>query len=67
MWHLYIDETARFTGSYGVHAWILAGRVAERMLVMDWLPGPEVSVDLLCWRGRPLAHAAKPSVSAGQT
>lgn len=34
------------------------------MLVMDWLPGPEVSVDLLCWRGRPLIHAARTKIDA---
>jgi hypothetical protein len=31
----------------------------QRLLVMDWLPGPEVSIDLLCWRGIPLVHAAR--------
>ncbi len=31
----------------------------ERLIVMDYLPGPEVSVDLLCWRGMSLIHAAR--------
>jgi hypothetical protein len=31
----------------------------QRILVMDYLPGPEVSLDILCWRGIPLAHAAR--------
>lgn len=31
----------------------------QRLLVMDYLPGPEVSIDLLCWRGTPLVHAAR--------
>lgn len=34
-------------------------REPQRLLVMDWLPGPEVSVDLLCWRGVGLIHAAR--------
>jgi hypothetical protein len=34
-------------------------RPPTRMIVMDYLPGPEVSVDLLCWRGQPLIHAAR--------
>lgn len=37
-------------------------RGPQRLLVMDWLPGPEVSFDLLCWRGRPLIHAARTKV-----
>lgn len=51
-------------------AWIAAAVSAggdmerRRMLVMDWLPGPEVSVDLLCWRGRPLIHAARTKIDA---
>lgn len=50
--------------------WINAMRLAEknmpqrRMLVMDWLPGPEVSVDLLCWKGVPLIHAARTKIDA---
>lgn len=35
-----------------------------RLLVMDWLPGPEVSVDMLCWNGRPLIHAARTKLDA---
>lgn len=31
----------------------------QRMMLMDYLPGPEVSVDLLTWRGEPLIHAAR--------
>ena len=31
----------------------------QRMVLMDYLPGPEVSVDLLTWRGTPLIHAAR--------
>lgn len=31
----------------------------QRMVLMDWLPGPEVSIDLLTWRGNPLIHAAR--------
>jgi len=34
----------------------------QRLLVMDYFPGPEVSVDLLCWRGIPLAHAARTKI-----
>lgn len=50
--------------------WIGAMRMAEReaeprrMLVMDWLPGPEVSVDMLCWYGQPLIHAARTKIDA---
>ena len=36
VWHLYLDETARFIGSCGVHAWILAGRVSERLRQLLW-------------------------------
>lgn len=52
--------------------WMEAARLAERrsaprrMLVMDWLPGPEVSLDLLCWRGRPLIHAARTKIDANR-
>ncbi|MFZ1301984.1 MAG: ATP-grasp domain-containing protein [Candidatus Microsaccharimonas sp.] len=31
----------------------------QRMVLMDYLPGPEVSVDLLTWNGEPLIHAAR--------
>lgn len=31
----------------------------QRMVLMDYLPGPEVSVDLLTWKGEPLTHAAR--------
>jgi len=50
--------------------WTAAARIAEatggsrRMLVMDWLPGPEVSVDLLCWHGRPLIEASRIKIDA---
>jgi hypothetical protein len=50
--------------------WITAMRGAERegprrrLLVMDWLPGPEVSIDLLCWNGTPLIHAARTKIDA---
>lgn len=50
--------------------WITAMRAAERdgakrrLLVMDWLPGPEVSIDLLCWHGVPLTHAARTKIDA---
>lgn len=50
--------------------WLTAMRISERetpprrLLVMDWLPGPEVSVDLLCWRGVPLSHAARTKIDA---
>ncbi len=40
---------------------LVTGR--RRMLVMDWLPGPEVSVDMLSWHGRPLIHAARTKLS----
>lgn len=36
-----------------------AGSAPKRMVLMDFLPGPEVSVDLLTWRGEPLSHAAR--------
>ncbi len=36
----------------------------QRLAVMDWLPGPEVSIDLLCWYGRPLIHAARTKIDA---
>ena len=45
--------------------WLAAERLAERdapprrVTVADWLPGPDVSVDVLCWNGQPLAHAAR--------
>lgn len=32
---------------------------AQRMIMMDHLPGEEVSVDLLGWRGEPLIHAVR--------
>jgi hypothetical protein len=31
----------------------------QRLIVMEYLPGPEVSNDVLCWRGVPLLHAAR--------
>ncbi|HET6747550.1 MAG TPA: ATP-grasp domain-containing protein [Candidatus Saccharimonadales bacterium] len=31
----------------------------QRLIVMEYLPGPEVSNDVLCWRGIPLLHAAR--------
>jgi hypothetical protein len=36
-----------------------AGKGPKRMVLMDYLPGPEVSVDLLTWNGEPLSHAAR--------
>lgn len=33
-------------------------------LIMEWLPGPEASVDILCWRGRPLVHAVRTKIDA---
>jgi predicted ATP-grasp superfamily ATP-dependent carboligase len=30
---------------------------------MEWLPGPEVSIDILCWNGEPLIHAARVKAS----
>ncbi len=36
-----------------------ATKGAQRMIMMDYLPGPEVSVDLLTWEGTPLIHAAR--------
>ncbi|MGB4776833.1 ATP-grasp domain-containing protein [Microbacterium sp.] len=35
------------------------GRRPRRMVLMDYLPGPEVSVDVLMWWGKPLSHAAR--------
>lgn len=37
----------------------------ERLIMMEWLPGPEVSVDLLCWRGLALAHASRTKLPDG--
>ena len=34
----------------------------QRMVLMDYLPGPEVSVDLLTWNGEPLIHSARTKV-----
>lgn len=34
----------------------------QRTIVMDWLPGPEVSVDVLTWKGQPLIHAARTKI-----
>ena len=34
----------------------------QRMVVMEYLPGPEISVDLLTWRGEPLIHAARTKI-----
>jgi len=54
----------------GASIWITAMRAAERdrnprrLLVMDWLPGPEVSLDILCWNGVPLSHAARTKLDA---
>ncbi len=39
---------------------------ARQMIVMDYLPGPEVSVDVLSWEGRPLSHAARTKVKGTQ-
>lgn len=50
--------------------WLTAMRIQEResqqrrLLVMDWLPGPEVSLDILCWNGKPLIHAARTKIDA---
>lgn len=35
----------------------------QRMIMMDHLPGEEVSVDLLGWRGEPLIHAVRTKLS----
>lgn len=29
------------------------------LLLGEWLPGPEVSIDILCWEGEPLIHACR--------
>lgn len=36
----------------------------QRTLVMDWLQGPEVSIDMLSWRGTPLIHAARTKIDS---
>ena len=38
---------------------------SQRLIVMEWLPGPEVSVDVLCWYGTPLMHAARTKLGGG--
>lgn len=38
----------------------------SRIVMMDWLPGPEMSVDVLCWRGSPLVHAARTKLSSSR-
>jgi hypothetical protein len=38
----------------------------QRTLVMDYLPGPEVSVDLLQWHGKPVIHAARTKLSSSE-
>lgn len=51
-----IDQTL-YLGALAMRA-AQSGR-SPSMLVMEWLPGPEVSIDVLCWRGVPLMHAAR--------
>jgi hypothetical protein len=74
-WRLTPEQGAAFLDDpepreIGASVWLTAMREAERdaaprrLLVMDWLPGPEVSVDLLCWHGRPLIHAARTKLDA---
>lgn len=74
-WKLVDKDGARFLDDpepreIDANVWLTAMRIAEReqaprrLLVMDWLPGPEVSVDLLCWRGVPLSHAARTKLDA---
>lgn len=62
----FVDDPAE--REIDAEVWLAAMRLRERerpavrMLVMDWLPGPEVTLDLLCWRGEPLAHAARTKI-----
>lgn len=49
---LYLDAIAREEERNG----------PQRMVLMDYLPGPEVSVDMLTWQGEPLIHAARTKV-----
>lgn len=74
-WKLTADNGGAFLDDpepreIGASVWLTAMRVAERekeprrLLVMDWLPGPEVSVDLLCWHGRALTQAARTKLDA---
>lgn len=46
---LYISALEKLEAEFG----------PQRTLVMEYLPGPEVSADVLCWRGVPLIHAAR--------
>lgn len=76
-WKLTADGNAGFLDDpepreIGTDIYVNAVRLSEsntdapkrRMLVMDWLPGPEVSVDLLCWKGVPLIQAARTKIDA---
>ena len=47
-----------------LHALEMAERESgpERFIAMDWLPGPEVSVDMLAWHGEPVIHAARTKI-----
>ncbi len=50
--------------------WLFAARRREqvkgksKMLVMDFMPGPELSLDILCWDGIPLTHAVRTKIDA---
>lgn len=53
-----------------VEIWWTAQKAIEekegvrRHLVMEWLPGPEVSHDILCWEGKCLAMASRTKIDA---
>lgn len=74
-WRLVSEDGAKFLDDpepreIDANVWLMAmrqmeeGRDPRRLLVMDWLPGPEVSLDILCWHGEPLSSAARTKIDA---
>jgi carbamoylphosphate synthase large subunit len=76
-WRIMSEDNIRFlmnpdAREIGVKTWLYANEMNEMirgftpMIVMEWLPGPEVSVDILCWKGVPLIHAARTKIDENE-
>lgn len=76
-WRIMREDNIRFlmnpdAREIGVKTWLHANKMNEMMhgfspmIVMEWLPGPEVSVDILCWKGVPLIHAARTKIDENE-
>jgi hypothetical protein len=76
-WRIMNEDNIRFlmnpeAREIGFKTWLYANGMNEKahgfnpMIVMEWLPGPEVSVDILCWRGIPLIHAARTKIDENE-